>query len=140
MKKTTIFTILALALVAGLVLTPCGGRAAEKKAEPAKAAEARPAKKDCGGCPMSKKLAGKGGKTINCPDQAKGGGHAAAAGKAPGAAEHKHDGKPCNCDHGKDKTGAEAKAAKKFACPMNCATSDKPGKCHKCGMPMVEKK
>ncbi len=34
----------------------------------------------------------------------------------------------------------EAKASKKYACPMGCATSDKPGKCPKCGMPMVEKK
>ena len=141
MKKTVIFTILAVAIGAGLALTPCDSRAAEKKAEPAKAAEARPASKDCGDCPMGKKLAGKSGKTINCPDEAKDGGRAAAEGKAPEAAEHKHDGKPCDCckEHGKDKTGTETKAAKKFACPMNCATSDKPGKCPKCGMLMKEK-
>lgn len=34
----------------------------------------------------------------------------------------------------------QAKAAKKYACPMGCATSDKPGKCPKCGMQMAEKK
>jgi len=28
----------------------------------------------------------------------------------------------------------------KYACPMGCATSDKPGKCPKCGMEMKEKK
>ena len=33
-----------------------------------------------------------------------------------------------------------AKASKKYACPMGCATSDKPGKCPKCGMQMTEKK
>lgn len=34
----------------------------------------------------------------------------------------------------------QAKAVKKYACPMGCATSDKPGKCPKCGMQMTEKK
>lgn len=34
----------------------------------------------------------------------------------------------------------EAKAAKKYSCPMKCAESDKPGKCPKCGMDMTEKK
>jgi len=34
----------------------------------------------------------------------------------------------------------EAKAAKKYICPMKCAESDKPGKCPKCGMDMTEKK
>ncbi len=33
-----------------------------------------------------------------------------------------------------------AKASKKYACPMKCAESDKPGKCPKCGMTMTEKK
>ena len=27
-----------------------------------------------------------------------------------------------------------------YVCPMGCATSDKPGKCPKCGMEMKEKK
>lgn len=55
------------------------------------------------------------------------------------ASAKKHGGKGCaNCGgHGKKKA---AKASKKYACPMNCATSDKPGKCPKCGMPMEEKK
>ena len=34
----------------------------------------------------------------------------------------------------------EAAQAKKYACPMGCAESDKPGKCPKCGMNMTEKK
>ena len=29
---------------------------------------------------------------------------------------------------------------KRYACPMGCAESDKPGKCPKCGMNMTEKK
>jgi len=28
----------------------------------------------------------------------------------------------------------------KYVCPMGCASSDKPGKCPKCGMELVEKK
>ncbi|HNW45211.1 MAG TPA: heavy metal-binding domain-containing protein [Elusimicrobiales bacterium] len=32
----------------------------------------------------------------------------------------------------------EAKASKKYTCPMKCVISDKPGKCPKCGMPMEE--
>lgn len=31
-------------------------------------------------------------------------------------------------------------AGKRYACPMGCAESDKPGKCPKCGMNMTEKK
>ena len=31
-------------------------------------------------------------------------------------------------------------ATAKYVCPMGCATSDKPGKCPKCGMEMKEKK
>lgn len=31
-------------------------------------------------------------------------------------------------------------STKAYACPMNCAKSDKPGKCPKCGMNMTEKK
>lgn len=33
-----------------------------------------------------------------------------------------------------------AAAAKKYVCPMGCASSDKPGKCPKCGMEMKEQK
>jgi len=32
------------------------------------------------------------------------------------------------------------KKIKKYVCPMDCAKSDKPGKCPKCGMDLVEKK
>ena len=28
----------------------------------------------------------------------------------------------------------------KYVCPMGCASSDKPGKCPKCGMDMVQQK
>ena len=34
----------------------------------------------------------------------------------------------------------EARAGKKYICPMKCAESEKPGKCPKCGMTMQEKK
>ncbi len=34
----------------------------------------------------------------------------------------------------------EKAAAKKYACPMGCVESDKPGRCPKCGMDMTEKK
>ncbi len=41
---------------------------------------------------------------------------------------------------GKKESGKEAKASKKYICPMKCAEADKPGKCPKCGMEMTEKK
>ncbi|MBI4350146.1 MAG: YHS domain-containing protein [Elusimicrobia bacterium] len=34
----------------------------------------------------------------------------------------------------------KTEAGKRYACPMGCAESDKPGKCPKCGMNMTEKK
>jgi YHS domain-containing protein len=34
----------------------------------------------------------------------------------------------------------EKAVKKKYACPVGCAESDKPGKCPKCGMDLVEKK
>ncbi|MDQ7773147.1 MAG: YHS domain-containing protein [Elusimicrobiales bacterium] len=34
----------------------------------------------------------------------------------------------------------EKAAAKKYVCPMGCAESDKPGRCPKCGMDLVERK
>lgn len=34
----------------------------------------------------------------------------------------------------------EKAAAKKYVCPMGCAESDKPGRCPKCGMGLVERK
>lgn len=55
--------------------------------------------------------------------------------QAASAKEHMKAGCP-----GEKESKKEAKASKKYACPMNCATSDKPGKCPKCGMAMVEKK
>lgn len=54
--------------------------------------------------------------------------------QAASAKEHSKAG--CPEKHGKK----EAKASKKYACPMKCAESDKPGKCPKCGMNMMEKK
>lgn len=51
------------------------------------------------------------------------------------AKEHMKAGCP-----GKKESGKEAKASKKYVCPMNCAEADKPGKCPKCGMKMTEKK
>ena len=58
------------------------------------------------------------------------------------AAAEKREGKTCSCGKNKGKQEAKAKAAKKYICPMNCpgSESDKPGKCPKCGMPLVEKK
>lgn len=37
-------------------------------------------------------------------------------------------------------TKAAAKESANYVCPMGCALTDKPGKCPKCGMDMVEKK
>lgn len=54
--------------------------------------------------------------------------------QAASAKEHSKAG--CPEEHGKK----VAKASKKYACPMKCAESDKPGKCPKCGMNMMEKK
>ncbi len=51
--------------------------------------------------------------------------------QAASAKEHMKAG--CPDGHGKK----EAKASKKYACPMKCAESDKPGKCPKCGMNMT---
>ncbi len=54
--------------------------------------------------------------------------------QAASAKEHSKAG--CPREHGKK----EAKAAKRYACPMKCAESGKPGKCPKCGMNMTERK
>lgn len=54
--------------------------------------------------------------------------------QAASAKEHSKAG--CPEEHGKK----AVKASKKYACPMKCAESDKPGKCPKCGMNMTEKK
>lgn len=54
--------------------------------------------------------------------------------QAASAREHRKAG--CPEEHHKK----EAKASKKYVCPMGCAESDKPGKCPKCGMNMTERK
>lgn len=54
--------------------------------------------------------------------------------QAASAKEHLKTGCPDKAGHKK-----EAKASKKYTCPMNCAQSDSPGKCPKCGMPMEKK-
>ncbi|MCM2267853.1 MAG: hypothetical protein NDI60_08805 [Elusimicrobiales bacterium] len=64
-------------------------------------------------------------------------GKQAAAGKQQVAAKKKH-GCAC-CGGGEEKTEAKASTAA-YACPMGCAESDKPGKCPKCGMNLVENK
>ena len=37
-------------------------------------------------------------------------------------------------------TATTQPASAKYVCPMGCASSDKPGKCPKCGMDMAEQK
>lgn len=64
-------------------------------------------------------------------------------GKAPGIVKKIQElaaRKGCNC--GKHGEKAAAAVAKHYICPMKCpgSESDKPGKCPKCGMPLVEKK
>lgn len=54
-------------------------------------------------------------------------------------AKYAGGGHKCGMEHG-GKKEAGSKADGKYACPMNCAESDKPGKCPKCGMEMKEKK
>ncbi|OGR77797.1 MAG: hypothetical protein A2X32_00015 [Elusimicrobia bacterium GWC2_64_44] len=72
MKKTILFSIIALALGAGAAFASCGNCPGDKKADSAKAAEAKPAKKDCADCPMHKKHAGKGAAKkcggVTCPE------------------------------------------------------------------------
>ena len=50
--------------------------------------------------------------------------------------------KTCACCAGGSEEEVSAKAPGKaaYVCPMGCAESDKPGKCPKCGMDLVEKK
>lgn len=56
-------------------------------------------------------------------------------------AKHAAGGHKCSGKHAKEKPSApEAKGAAKYACKMNCAESDKPGKCPGCGMEMKKKK
>ncbi|MBU2572658.1 MAG: YHS domain-containing protein [Elusimicrobia bacterium] len=58
----------------------------------------------------------------------------AKAAKAHNCAGHKKaSGKKCGVK-------AAAKKQAKYVCPMGCAQSDKPGKCPKCGMNLVENK
>jgi rubrerythrin len=59
MKKTMIFAALVLAVSAGAAFAHCGKCPGDKKAGDAKAAEAKPGKKDCGDCPSKKKCSGK---------------------------------------------------------------------------------
>ncbi|MDD2804245.1 MAG: heavy metal-binding domain-containing protein [Elusimicrobiales bacterium] len=73
MKKSILISIVALALGAGAAAANCGKCPGDKKAESAKAAEAKPAKKDCADCPMHKKHAAKGAVKkcggVTCPEQ-----------------------------------------------------------------------
>jgi TusA-related sulfurtransferase len=77
MKKTILFSIIALALGAGSAFAHCGNCPGDKKAEPAKAEMKAEKKKDCGDCPMHKKqAAGKHGEKmcggVTCPENIKG--------------------------------------------------------------------
>lgn len=72
MKKTLLFSLIALALGAGAAFANCGNCPGDKK--PAAKAEMKDAKKhDCGDCPMHKKE--QGGKKcggMTCPEKIKG--------------------------------------------------------------------
>jgi len=59
-----------------------------------------------------------------------------AAGKQ-GAAKMKHG---CACCGGGEEKDAAKTSTAAYICPMGCAESDKPGKCPKCGMNLVENK
>lgn len=129
MKKITIIAISALAFVSARAFAAEAPKAAgkteakteaktEKKAEAGTGVKAE--KKDCKDCPMHKK-----GKM--CPET-----------KEKGEARM-HEGKMCPEHQGKGDAKA-ASPARKYMCPMKCATSDKPGKCPKCGMEMAEVK
>ncbi|OGS13988.1 MAG: hypothetical protein A2234_05405 [Elusimicrobia bacterium RIFOXYA2_FULL_58_8] len=206
MKKTILFSIMTLALCAAF-------------AQNTRAAEVKPAGKNCADCPMHKKAAAGAAKTINCPETKNAQKHdcgkncggkicpekitgATASvtntqagvevsissknrqtvAKIQQAAVPHYAGKNNKCagcpttvpgaettfentpagilvkitgktpetvkliqaaaakEFVKTDGKADAKVSKKYACPMNCAASDKPGKCPKCGMPMEEKK
>lgn len=72
MKKTILFSVIALALGAGAAFAHCGKCPGDKKAESSKAAEAKPAKKNCGDCPMHKKQAAKKCGGMTCPEAIEG--------------------------------------------------------------------
>lgn len=72
MKKTILFSIIALTLAAGAAFAHCGKCPGDKKAGDAKAAEAKPGKKDCGDCPMHKKQGAKKCGGMTCPEKLKG--------------------------------------------------------------------
>jgi len=56
------------------------------------------------------------------------------------AASLKEHGMPKASVEAKKNAKAEVKKSPRYVCPMGCASSDKPGKCPKCGMEMTEKK
>jgi TusA-related sulfurtransferase len=76
MKRSILISIAVIALAAGAAFAHCGNCPGDKKAEPSKAAEAKPAKKDCGDCPMHKKHAAKGTVKkcggVTCPENIEG--------------------------------------------------------------------
>jgi len=73
MKKTILFSVIAIAFGAAAAFANCGNCPGDKKAEAAKGGEAKPAKKDCADCPMHKKHAAKGAAKkcggMTCPEQ-----------------------------------------------------------------------
>lgn len=207
MKKTILFSILALALGAGAAFAKCGDCPGQKKDEVKKEAQAAKPEKghDCGDCPKHKKQGAKkcagatcpekiqGAKTVSmniangvevtttakdaetvaqiqelalvhygpkaekcpgCPSTVPGaetkaqnienGIKVTITGKTPetikaiqAASAGEHGGAHMKA-HGKPGIRKEAKAARKHTCAMKCLTSEKPGKCPKCGMPMEE--
>lgn len=72
MKKTILFSIVALALAAGSAAAHCGKCPGDKKAEPAKAEMKAGKKHDCGDCPMHKKQGAKKCGGMTCPEKMKG--------------------------------------------------------------------
>lgn len=64
-------------------------------------------------------------------------GKQAAAAKPQGTKKMKH-GCAC-CGGGEEKEAAKTSTAA-YVCPMGCSEADKPGKCPKCGMNLVENK
>jgi len=64
-------------------------------------------------------------------------GKPAPAAKPQAAAKMKHG---CACCGGGEEKAEAKNSTAAYVCPMGCSESDKPGKCPKCGMNLVENK
>lgn len=72
MKKIAMLSLIAIVAGAAAAFAHCGNCPGDKKSGGAKAAEARPGKKNCGDCPTHKKQNAKKCGGMTCPEKIKG--------------------------------------------------------------------